>query len=119
MAANIVKSMHCALLIAHYDKALTCYLLNKEIARPGELALVPHANPLLGKDLRLFLNENFRRNKVTLRQRPGTGGKAFGRLAEDRRFCWSRRRHSACSHVASARVNGDDVPEPSPSSLAP
>ena len=116
MAANVVKSMHCALLIAHHDKALTCYLLNKEIARPGELALVPHANPVLGKDLRLFLRENFRRNKVTLRQRPCASGKAFGGLAEDRRYRWSRRLHPACSHVASARVNGDDVLEPSRSS---
>ena len=107
MAANIVKSMHCALLIAHHDKALTRHLLNKVIARPGELALVPHANPVPGKDLRLFLRENFRRNKVTLRQRPCARGKAFGRLAEDRRFRWSRRLHPACSHVASARVNGD------------
>jgi len=104
VAANIVKSTHCALLIAHHDKAFTRHLLNEVIPRPGELALVPHAHPVPGKNLRLFLRENFRRNKVTLRQRPRARGKAFGRLAEDR--CWSRGLHPRCSHVASARVNG-------------
>ena len=84
VAANIVKSTHCALLIAHHDEALTRHLLNEVIPRPGELALVPHAHPVPGKDLRLFLRENFWRNKVTLRQRPRARGKAFGRLAEDR-----------------------------------
>jgi hypothetical protein len=86
MTANIMKSMHRALLIAHHDKALTRHLLNKVIPRPGELTLVPHANPVPSKDLRLFLRENLRRNKVTLRQRPGARGKAFGRLTEDGHF---------------------------------
>ena len=76
-------------------RLLTRHLLNKVIPRPGELALVPHADPAPGKIFASFLRENFRRNKVTLRQRPRARAKAFGRLAEGR--CWSRR---GCIHDA-------------------
>src|SRR4030095_5325459 len=82
VAADIVKSVNLPAPSVHDDETLSCHLLDEIIARPGNLTLVPHANPLCGKDLRLFFREHFRRNKVTLRQRRRAGGKSFSRFAK-------------------------------------
>ena len=60
MAADIVESPHSPFLLAQNDQTFTHDFLHEIIARLRELALMPHAQPLSGKNTFLFLRKNFR-----------------------------------------------------------
>ena len=69
MTTDIVERADVILLVAQNDQAFAGYLGQKIITGPRDLALMPHQNPVTGKNLALLLGKDFARNKITLRQR--------------------------------------------------
>src|SRR5688572_6247957 len=101
MTTDVIETAECSLAIARDDQTFpgACRagalrrqnFPDKKIPCPLDLALVSDQHPLSGKNGFLFLGEDFRRNKVTLRQRGCPLGKALRSLAEGRCGC--------CRHV--------------------
>src|SRR3954469_8684217 len=84
MSADIVEAVNLANSITDDNHTLSCDHLKKKIPRLGDLALMPDADPLPGKNLRLFLSENLRRGEVRLRESSRPGNKGLDRFAESR-----------------------------------
>ena len=60
VAADIVESTHSALLIPQNDQTFTRHVLHEKVPSRGELALMAHTQPVIGKNTLLFLRENLR-----------------------------------------------------------
>ena len=84
MSADIVKAVNLASSIPHDDQTFAPDHLNEIITRLGDLTLMPDADPLPRKNLRLFFGENLRRNKVLLRESSCPGNKGLDRFTESR-----------------------------------
>src|SRR5437868_12835555 len=86
------------------DQTFAGYFRDKVITRLWNLTLVSNQHPLPGKNLLLFLRKNFRRNKVTLRERLCSSLERLGRLTKCF-FCLGGR-HFGKLHPAYVPVNG-------------
>src|SRR5262245_58115397 len=60
VAADVVISPDFAVLVAQEDQALTHHLLHEIITCPGDLALMPHAQPARVENALPFCRKNLR-----------------------------------------------------------
>lgn len=59
MPAHIIKRSDFLLLISDYDQAFACNRGQEKVSRLFQLALMPDQQPLLCKNLLLFLRKSF------------------------------------------------------------
>src|SRR6185436_10924264 len=94
MPANVVKSPNRTTLLATNNEAFARDFLQEIVAWGRNLILMPHTQPLRGKDPLQLERENFRGNEITLRQGFCAGREGLSRSAKLRHRSLLRVRHS-------------------------
>src|SRR6266487_842851 len=105
MAANVVKAADHRSLIPYDDQTFTGDFRDEIITGSCDLILVPDQNPMLGKNLPLFLRKNLRGDKIALCQAPCASCERLSRFAKCRCYAGLCRWHLRMLHAAYVRVN--------------
>jgi hypothetical protein len=92
-------------VVTDNDQTLASDFRAEIIARFWDLTLMPNQNPLLGKNLALFLRKNLRGHKIALCQALGASCECLNRLAKRWRYVGLCRWHLRMLHAAYVRVN--------------